>query len=82
MFFTVAVGTAAFLIGTGIAFLKSGALPKWLAWAAIVIGVVAITPAGFFGFLGLGVWTVVASIMLAMRAGDNAEQDAAPRPAD
>ena len=80
MFFTVAVGTAAFLIGTGIGVLKSGALPKWLAWAAIVIGIVAITPAGFFGFLGLGVWTVVASIMLAMRAGD-AGQDTAPRPA-
>ena len=39
-------------------------------------------PAGFFGFLGLGVWTVVASIMLAMRAGDNAEQGVTPRPAD
>ena len=37
-------------------------------------------PAGFFGFLGLGVWTVVASVMLAMRAGDTG-QDAAPRPA-
>ena len=35
-----------------------------------MIGVVAITPAGFFGFLALGVWTLMASIMLAMRAGD------------
>ena len=38
------------------------------------------TPAGFFGFLGLGVWTLVASIMLAMRAGET-PGDAAPGPA-
>ncbi|MGZ5326394.1 MAG: hypothetical protein ACXWEL_07160 [Solirubrobacterales bacterium] len=68
MFFTVAVGTAAFALGAGIAALKTGALPKWLAWAAIVIGVIAITPIGFAGFLLLGVWTLVASVTLAMKA--------------
>jgi len=68
MFFTVAVGTAAFLLGAGIGTLKTGALPAWLSWAAIVIGIVAITPLGFFGFLALGIWTLIASVMLAMRA--------------
>ncbi|MEK6277027.1 MAG: hypothetical protein AABM29_03325 [Actinomycetota bacterium] len=68
MFFTVAVGTGAFLLGTGIATLKTGALPKWLGWAAVVIGIIAITPLGFFGFLLLGVWTLIASVMLSMRA--------------
>lgn len=70
MFFTVAVGTAAFLIGTGIGLLKSGLLPRWMGWVAIVLGVLAITPAGFVAFLGLGVWTLVASAMLAMRNGE------------
>jgi hypothetical protein len=74
MFFTVAIGTAAFLLGSGIGALKAGALPSWLAWAAIVIGVVALTPAGFFGFLALGIWTLIVSVMLSMRAG------AAPAP--
>jgi hypothetical protein len=69
MFFTVAVGTAAFLLGSGVGALKARALPSWLAWAAIVIGVIAITPLGFFGFIALGIWTLIASIMLAMRAG-------------
>jgi hypothetical protein len=69
MFFTVAIGTAAFLLGAGVGALKAGALPSWLAWAAIVIGVVALTPAGFFGFLALGIWTLIVSVMLAMRAG-------------
>ncbi|MEX2108655.1 MAG: hypothetical protein WD827_07190 [Solirubrobacterales bacterium] len=68
MFFPVAVGTAAFLLGTGIATLKTDALPAWLSWAAIVIGVIAITPIGFFSFLALGVWTLIASVLLAMRA--------------
>ena len=64
MFFTVAVGTAAFLLGAGVGALKTGVLPSWLAWAAIVIGVIAITPLGFFGFLALGVWTLIVSVML------------------
>ena len=71
MFFTVAVGTAAFLIGTGIGLLKSGLLPRWMGWVAIALGVLAITPAGFVAFLGLGVWTLVASAMLAMRNGED-----------
>jgi hypothetical protein len=72
MFFTVAVGTGAFLLGAGIAILKSGTLPGWLGWAAMVIGVIAITPAGFFGFIALGVWTLIVSVILSLRAGGTA----------
>jgi hypothetical protein len=68
MFFTVAVGTAAFLLGAGVATLRTDALPAWLSWAAIAIGVIAITPIGFFGFLALGVWTLIVSVLLYMRA--------------
>jgi hypothetical protein len=68
MFFTVAVGTAAFLLGSGIGVLKTGVLPRWMGWVAIVLGVLAITPVGFAAFIGLGIWTLVASVMLAMRA--------------
>jgi hypothetical protein len=72
MFFTVAVGTGAFLLGAGIGTLRTDALPAWLAWAAIVIGVIAITPLGFFGFLALGIWTLIVSVMLFMRAREPA----------
>jgi hypothetical protein len=72
MFFTIAVGTAAFLLGSGVGALKAGVLPSWLAWIAIVIGVVALTPAGFIGVMALGIWTLVVSVMLAMRAGGGA----------
>jgi hypothetical protein len=39
-----------------------------LGWVAILIGVAALTPAGFFAFIGMGLWVGLASIMLAMRA--------------
>ena len=68
MFFTVAIGTAAFLLGAGIAMVKTDILPKWLGWVAIVLGVASFTPLGFFGFLGMGLWILVASVMLSMKA--------------
>jgi hypothetical protein len=68
MFFTVAVGTAAFLLGAGVATRRTDALPTWLSWAAIVIGIVAITPLGFFGFLALGLWTLIVSVLLYTKA--------------
>jgi hypothetical protein len=69
MFFPIAVGTAAFLLGSGIAIVKTGVLPKWLGWVAIVLGIVAVTPLGFFAFTALGVWVLIVSVMLALRAG-------------
>ena len=80
MFFTVAVGTGAFLLGAGIGTLRTDALPAWLAWAAIVIGVVAITPLGFFGFLALGIWTLSVSVLLFMRARSTAAPAAPAAP--
>jgi hypothetical protein len=73
MFFTVAVGTFAFSVGAGLSVLNTGILPKWLGWVAIVIGIIAITPAGFFGFLALGVWVLVASVVLLMRGSTPAQ---------
>jgi hypothetical protein len=80
MFFTVAVGAAAFLLGAGVGALRTDALPSWLSWAAIVIGVIAITPLGFFGFIALGIWTLIVSVLLSMRAGA-ARPDGATPPA-
>jgi hypothetical protein len=51
-FIPFAVGMTAFLISVGIGVVRNGALPKWLGWVAIVLGVATFTPAGFVGFLG------------------------------
>jgi hypothetical protein len=68
LFVPVAVGTVTFLLGTGISAIKTGALPKWLAWIGIVVGITGVTPIGFVAFIGVGVWILITSVLLAMRA--------------
>lgn len=63
-FFPLAAGLGTLMIATGICSVRTGALPAWLGWIAILIGIAAITPAGFFGFLAFGLWTIAASIVM------------------
>jgi hypothetical protein len=67
VFFPFVVGTLGLLFATGLLTLRTGVLPAWLGWAAIVIGIVGITPAGFFGFIASLVWILVVSIVLYLR---------------
>jgi Domain of unknown function (DUF4386) len=62
-----AVGILTFMIATGLAILRTGVLPGWLGWAAIVIAILAGTPIAFAGFIGAGLFVLVVSVMLAMR---------------
>jgi hypothetical protein len=64
LFAPVAAGAILALFATGIASLRYGVLPAWLAWLGFVIGVVTFTPAGFFGFLAFLVWVLITSVML------------------
>jgi hypothetical protein len=66
-FFGFAVGVATMLIATGGLAIRSGFLPTWLGWASVVIGIVALTPAGFFAFLAWIAWTLVVSWLLYAR---------------
>jgi hypothetical protein len=68
-FLPVATGTAVFMIASGLAIARTGALPAWLGWIALVIGVAQMTPVGFFAFLAFIVWTLATAIVLAARAG-------------
>jgi len=69
-FFPLAAGMATFLFASGLVVVRSGGLPQWLGWAALVIGVASVTPVGFFAFLASILWVLVASIVLALgRAG-------------
>lgn len=69
-FFVTAIGLFAFLIGSGIAIVKTGALPTWLGWVAIVASLLAITPVFFIAGLVLGIWTLITSVLLAMKGGE------------
>jgi hypothetical protein len=64
LFFPLAVGTAAFLVGAGVSMVQTGALPRWLGWVAIVLAVFAITPLGFVSVLAMGIWTLIVSVLL------------------
>lgn len=70
-FFAFAFPLAIMLFGSAGSILKGGAaLPKWLGWLALVIGILYFAgPAGFFGFLLTGIWIIIASILMYRRAG-------------
>jgi hypothetical protein len=68
-FLPIALGGMIFLFSFGIAVVRSGALPRWLGWVAIALGVVAlIPPIGFAAFIGIALLILIVSIMLAVRA--------------
>jgi hypothetical protein len=66
-FFTAIVGLFGFLLGSGAAVVRTGVLPKWLGWVAIVMAPIAVTPIGFFVVLASGIWILVVSVLLALR---------------
>ena len=68
-FIPFALGMTAFLLSTGIAVVRTAALPKWLGWVAILLGVASFTPVGFFGFLGGLLWIAIIAIVGAVRSG-------------
>jgi hypothetical protein len=59
-----------FLIASGISIVRHRALPVWLGWAAIVIGVVS--PVEIVGIPAVLLWILIVSVMLAMREGRRA----------
>jgi hypothetical protein len=76
-FVPFAVGISALMFSTGLSVIRHGALPKWLGWVALVIGIAAYTPAGFFAAGLAGLWVVVVSIMSAL-GGRRAPSGATP----
>ncbi|HEV3230128.1 MAG TPA: hypothetical protein VGY97_11685 [Solirubrobacteraceae bacterium] len=72
LFFPVAAGGCIYGIAAGLAILRGAALPDWLGWVAIVIGIAAATPAAFPALIAFAVWTVVVGILVYMRTGADA----------
>jgi hypothetical protein len=66
-FLPIAVGTIVFLLSAGIAAVRTGALPAWLGWVAIALGIIGMTPIGFVAAMGGALWIAVTSILLAVR---------------
>jgi hypothetical protein len=63
-FFPVAAGLGTLMLATGIAGIRSRVLPAWASWTALVLGLAAVTPIGFFAFLAFGLWVIAVSVLL------------------
>jgi hypothetical protein len=61
----VVAGLSIVALGTGIAALRGATLPRWLAWASIGLGILAVAgPLGGVAFLITPVWTLATGIVL------------------
>jgi hypothetical protein len=66
-FLPLAVGTQVFLLAAGLSIVRHRALPAWLGWVAILLGLISVTPIGFAGFLGGAAWIAIVSVLLTLR---------------
>ena len=78
MFFPIAVGTAVFNLGLGLAILRHGGLPRALGWVAVVVGIAGLTPLGFFAFLATAITVVWASAAMIQEASATTPPPATP----
>jgi len=61
------VGFGVMLLAAGIGGVRAIALPRLLSWSAIVLGVLFLSPAGFFAAFALPFWTTTTGIVLYRR---------------
>jgi hypothetical protein len=59
-----AVGAGALMIAAGLGGLRTLALPRALSWASLVLGVVALTPAGILAFFATPIWLIATGVVL------------------
>ncbi len=65
-------GLSVMMLAAGIGGLRALALPKAASWVAIAVGVVALTPFGWGGFVVLPFWVVAVSVILYRRSAGSA----------
>lgn len=66
------ISASAGALGTGVALLLlavgvAGVVPRWLAWPAIVLGLLQLTPLGFVASLAFLLWAAAAGVVLTLR---------------
>jgi hypothetical protein len=81
MFLPLAVGGLLYGATTAVGILKAGALPRWLGWSALAVGVSFVTPIGIFAVPLLLLWSGVAGVC-AYRRPPTSASDPAPAPSE
>ena len=79
-FFPYVIGAGAWLLATAVVIQRFRAMHPAFGWVALLIGLISVTPLGFFGFLGTIFWVLAASIALYMHGDGTPAQPAAPPP--
>jgi hypothetical protein len=68
VFFALLVGAGIFMFGSGLAIVANAALPKWLGWIALALGVIAVTPLGWLvAIFALPIWALIVGVLMFMR---------------
>ena len=80
-FFPIAAGYAIFFLAVGVLSMRTRMLPVWLGWVTVLLGVVCLTPVGFFALLVGLVWIVIVSVLLYRRETGPADRRAPIDPA-
>jgi hypothetical protein len=70
--FLIAAGAAGLLIASGLAILRGRQLPAWVGWLGLVLGIASLVPIPNIGAPLAGIWTLVVSILLSVRAARHA----------
>jgi hypothetical protein len=73
-------GLAVAMLASGIAVLRNGGIPRWLGYVALLLGITAVTPIGFFSFLVAGIWVLIVSVLLYQGEGAPTASATAPPP--
>jgi hypothetical protein len=81
IFIPLVAGACVFMIANGLVTIRHGALPAWLGWTALLIGVVSVTPIGFFGFMATIAWVLIVSVLIVVREVRATAAAPAARPA-
>jgi len=69
------------LLAISAAAVASGVLPRWLGWSALPLGLVQLTPLGFFAGLVFWLWAAVAGVYMAVRPLNEVSATRSPSPA-
>ena len=74
------LAAALLLVATGLAILRYGALPRWVAWISFLFALwLLIPPIGWAGLLvGVPLWRIIVAVLLWMRSGDDSAAARAP----
>jgi hypothetical protein len=60
-------GLTILLLAAGAAGILANAIPKWLAWPAVALAILQLTPIGFFASLAFLLWAAVTGVVLGAR---------------